>query len=542
MAKRRSFTPNDNNYAVAYYRYSSHTQNEASIDQQRHAAQGFAAEHGYTMIREYEDAARSGTNTNRPGYQRMLAELPTLRPAVLIVWKIDRLGRNQQDLVLAEIAINAAGTTIKYIADTIPDEGVAHILTKSIFQAVAQIYSENLSDNVSRGMLDNARQGFTNGHKLLGYKRGASKRYELDPATAPVVQKIFEDYADGVSMKTICDTLNKQGTRTVRGTLFTINSLRTILTNQSYLGIYHYKDIIIPGGMPAIVSQELFDKVQLMLEGNRHKGPGAKALDPDTEAPRYWLSGKLYCGHCDLPLQGVSGTSRNRSIYYYYSCPNNRNHKGCCLRRIPKELIETRVTEVLTRFLNTPDDLRRLIEKIMDDNRRRADNSALIKELETRLAATSKSIDNLVAFIMDGANSEAVRSKLAELEQARTNLTDAIKREKAIAAAYADGSTFENKVAYYLRGMAELNLLNNDVWQEILEFYINRIYVYEDKIVITFWYSDDQTTVPLNEIYDSIPEDDSVYLFESLADGSTNVNRTRSKDRVLLFFNRSLVI
>lgn len=84
--------------------------------------------------------------------------------------------------------------------------------------------------------------------------------------------------------------------------------------------------------------------------------------------------------------------------------------------------------------------------------------------------------------------------------------------------------------------MAELNLLNNDVWQEILEFYINRIYVYEDKIVITFWYSDDQTTVPLNEIYDSIPEDDSVYLFESLADGSTKHRRTPESIRFQAFF------
>lgn len=75
MAKRNKFKPNDNNLAIAYYRFSSHSQNEASIDQQREQAQAFAEAHGYHIVKEYEDAAMSGTTSDRPQYQLMLSEV-----------------------------------------------------------------------------------------------------------------------------------------------------------------------------------------------------------------------------------------------------------------------------------------------------------------------------------------------------------------------------------------------------------------------------------------------------------------------------------
>lgn len=66
---------NDNNMAIAYYRFSSHSQNEASIDQQREAAHKLAAAKGYTIVKEYEDKAISGTTEERPGFQLMLSEV-----------------------------------------------------------------------------------------------------------------------------------------------------------------------------------------------------------------------------------------------------------------------------------------------------------------------------------------------------------------------------------------------------------------------------------------------------------------------------------
>lgn len=98
----QKFKQNDNNFAIAYYRFSSHSQNEASIDQQREQAHAWADAHGYKIIREYEDAAMSGTRSDRPQYQLMLSEVKKLRPAVVILWKTDRLGRDRYELADAK--------------------------------------------------------------------------------------------------------------------------------------------------------------------------------------------------------------------------------------------------------------------------------------------------------------------------------------------------------------------------------------------------------------------------------------------------------
>ena len=92
--KNKNIQPNDNNLAIAYYRYSSSSQNEASIDQQREQAEKFAESRGLTIIKEYEDAAKSGTSSKRPGYQLMLSEVSKLKPHALILWKSDRLSRD----------------------------------------------------------------------------------------------------------------------------------------------------------------------------------------------------------------------------------------------------------------------------------------------------------------------------------------------------------------------------------------------------------------------------------------------------------------
>ena len=71
MARSKKFVQNDNNLAIAYYRFSSHSQYDASIDQQEELAHEWADKHGLNIVREYEDAAISGTTENRQGFQQL---------------------------------------------------------------------------------------------------------------------------------------------------------------------------------------------------------------------------------------------------------------------------------------------------------------------------------------------------------------------------------------------------------------------------------------------------------------------------------------
>ena len=332
MATKKQFVRNDNNLAIAYYRYSSSAQNEASIPQQREAAHAYAEAHGYTIVKEYEDPARSGRDENRPGFRLMLSEVADIRPSTLILWKADRLARDKEIAVPSRSILKRAGCAVEYVAETTPEDTPEGKLIEGIFDSLAEFYSSQLAVNTMRGMKYNARNAKYNGHRVLGYRKSEDRRYEIDPDTAPVVKRIFAMYADGKPMQEIADDLNSQGIRTVNGKKFTINSLRHILHNDRYLGIYRYADVVIPGGMPQLVDQSTFDKVQARFELNKRRGPQqAHALD-EADAPRYWLTGKLYCGKCRA-CRGLADTERSTTTTHARASASANATRGTFERR-----------------------------------------------------------------------------------------------------------------------------------------------------------------------------------------------------------------
>ena len=120
MAQRSLPDYNDNDLVVGYYRYSSASQNEASIEQQRELVHRWAKAQGLQVVREYADAAKTGINADRPEFQLMLRELPSVRPAYVAVWKNDRLGRNRADLLRVKQAIRMAGARLKLHRGLLP--------------------------------------------------------------------------------------------------------------------------------------------------------------------------------------------------------------------------------------------------------------------------------------------------------------------------------------------------------------------------------------------------------------------------------------
>lgn len=140
MAKTKKFVQNDNNLAIAYYRYSSSSQNDASIEEQQELVQLYASEHGYSILKEYADRAMSGQDDNRPNYKLMLSEVAKLRPAVLIMWKNDRLGRDVLQLTYAKRKIREAGCSIEYVAENAPDVSTSQgKFTEAVMDAFAQM-------------------------------------------------------------------------------------------------------------------------------------------------------------------------------------------------------------------------------------------------------------------------------------------------------------------------------------------------------------------------------------------------------------------
>lgn len=347
---------NDNNIAIAYYRFSSHAQNEASIDQQREQAEDYAKTKGFKIVKEYEDEAISGTTAARPDYQQMIAEIATIRPAALILWKTDRLGSDKYELVYAKRAIREAGCAIHFIAESTPDDSPEAGLLETMLEGMAEFYLKQLRVNIKRGMQYNAEHVLSNGHKVFGYKIAKDKRYVVDEDATPFVQRMFVQYAEGKPITEICEELNAQGIRTTRGKEFGVKTLNKMLKNRKYIGEYQYGDTVIEGGMTALVDEITFDKVQAMLAQNKRKGSQRARGMAEDEAPRYWLTGKLFCGECGSSMQGVSGTSKTGAKHYYYYCKEQR-FKRCSKKPVRKEWVEDVVLGILIDLLSDSENL-----------------------------------------------------------------------------------------------------------------------------------------------------------------------------------------
>ena len=276
--------------AVIYARYSSSGQREESIEGQIRECREFAQRNGFTVVGEYMDKALTGRSDKRPDFQRMLRDSERGVFKAVICWKMDRFARNRYDSAMYKYKLKKNGVRIFYAKELIPD-GPEGIILESVMEGYAEYYSENLSQNVKRGRYDSALELKTLGQRVLGLRTGADGRFEIDPANAQVVRRIFEEYAAGYSSKEICEHLNAEGYRTTQGNAFNKNSIRRIVQNEKYIGVYEYQDIRVEDGIPAIVGRELFAKCQQLVK-KHHRSPAAKR---DTS---FLLTTKLFCGRC----------------------------------------------------------------------------------------------------------------------------------------------------------------------------------------------------------------------------------------------------
>ena len=496
MGAATRFIQNPGNNAICYYRYSSDAQRDVSIVQQKDAAHEYAEHHGYHIIKEYDDPAYSGTRDDRPAFQLMLYEVEKLRPAYLILWKTDRLSRDRIDAVMAKKRLRECGVKIVYVAESIPDDDEAtQILMESIYEAMAASFIVSHRKNVVRGMTYNAENAFYNGVKMLGYVGEVDHKYEVDQATAPTVRRIFKEYTEGVPMQKICDSLNNAGQKTVRGNKFTVNSLRNILVNRAYIGEYKFGKTLIPDGMPRLIDDETFQKAQAKLEANKRGGKGAiKKLHPEIEIEDYWLTGKICCGLCGGTMQGVSGTSRSGNLYYYYSCINYRKHT-CTLKYQRKELMEKIVLYTLDDLINDPA-LRIIIaEKCYAYHQaQNDDNGAYEASIRAQLKDVEGKLNNLVKAIEAGIFNSTTAERMNVLENQKSMLNDALLAEQNRKKC---DLTLNTIVKFLSSLVGDIN--NPDTRRRLLEFFIDKIYVYPDKMVLTFYYTDDRRELPFEE-------------------------------------------
>ena len=476
--------------AVVYARYSSHRQGEQSIEGQLAEAQKYAAAHNLAIVHEYIDRAQSGRNDNREQFQLMLADAAKRCYDALIVWKTDRIGRNKEEIALNKYHLKKNGVKIHYIAEHIPDtpEG---IILEAVIEGMAAYYSEQLSQNIRRGQRASAAKAqSTGGNRPLGYLTGQDKRFIIDPATAPTVRKVYELYAQGQTMAQIVRQLNEQGCRTLKGREFTHNSLRTMLKNPKYTGTYTYKnEISIEGAIPPIVEPELFYKVQEMLKYNQ------RAAAHKNASVDYLLTEKLFCGKCGAMMVGVSGTSKTGARHHYYYCTQQRK-KQCSKKPVRRVWVENLVLDYVFALVQNSDLLDFIAENTYQYYLAQNTETAYTDSLRTALNEVEKATANLVKALEAGIFNEATKARMEELDEQKADLRAAL----AAAQLREDLGLKKEQILYFLHRFAEMDCTDEACQKQLIKTFVNSVFVYEDKVVLTFNYSGDDRTITLKEI------------------------------------------
>lgn len=476
--------------AVIYARYSSSGQREESIEGQLRECRAYAKHNGFTVIGEYVDKALTGRTDKRPDFQRMLRDSERGLFKAVILWKTDRFARNRYDSAMYKYKLKKNGVRLYYAKESIPD-GPEGIILESVMEGYAEYYSENLSQNVKRGNYDSALELKTLGVRVYGLRKSADDHFEPDPDTAPVVRRIFEEYAGGERAKDIVERLNAEGYRTINGKPFSKTSLPMILRNEKYLGTYIYKDIRVENAFPAIVTKELFDKCQKLLM-RHHRSPAASR---DTN---FLLTAKLFCGKCGEPMTGDGGTGKSGQVYHYYTCNKRRLHK-CDKKRAAKDWIEELVVSEMIGLLNTKNFIETVADKVVEFQSKMKDDSAL-KALEKRQREVEKSINNLMHAIEAGIITPTTKSRLVELESEHERLTRHIAQE------VINAPTLErDQIVWFLERFCNGDIKDEAFRAFLVDTLLNAAYLYDDdKLVLVFNYSGDNNTVTLKATEKSI--------------------------------------
>lgn len=421
MVKKSKSEKPSASLGVIYARYSSSGQRDESIEGQLRECYAFAEKYGVTIVGEYCDRALTGTSDKRPEFQRMVRDSAKGQFSVVICWKNDRFARSRYDSAVYKYKLKQNGVRILYAKESIPD-GPEGIVLESVMEGFAEYYSANLSQNVRRGNYDSALKRQTLGQTVLGLRKGPDKRFEIDPATAPIVQRIFKEYGAGRPAIDIIADLNAEGFKTSRGNPFNKNSLRRILQNEKYIGVYEFADIRDENGIPALIDKELFDRVQKLV-GQHHRAPAAKKT-----AGGFLLTAKLFCGECGAPMTGDGGTSKTGKTYSYYIC-NERRAKRCKKKRAPKEWIEDFIVNTLAEIVRNDAVIQEFADRFMKWQSNNESKRA-ISGLEQRLKQNEAAIKNTLSIVDSGFVTDSLKSHLMELEAERVSLETGIAKQK----------------------------------------------------------------------------------------------------------------
>ena len=363
-----SMTPK---FAVSYLRVSTRGQAERgggadegfSIPAQREANKKKALSMGAMIGKEFVDRGASAKSADRPELQKMLEYVKENADRVdyVIVHKVDRLARNRGDDIDIMRVLRECGVQLVSASESI-DDTPAGMLLHGIMSSIAEFYSQNLANEVKKGITEKVKGGGTVSRAPLGYlnirrtdERGREERTViLDEERAPLIRLAFEEYATGnwtvndLAEHFAACGLTTRATPRVPSEPIDRKSLNNVLVSPYYKGVVVYKGVEYAGNHPALVDADTWQKVQDILTSHVN---GER-----TREHPHFLKGSLYCRNCGSRMIITYAKSHSGVRYPYFVCAGRHNKRipNCKQRAILIEEVERQVQEIYNRYSYPP--------------------------------------------------------------------------------------------------------------------------------------------------------------------------------------------
>lgn len=468
-------------YGVIYARYSSHNQKDISIEQQADLCKALAEDSGIKIVDTYADRAVSGKSDKRPEFQRMMRDAAKGKFQYVLSWKSSRIGRNMLEAMVNECKLQDAGVRILYCEEDFDDTAAGRFAARSMMN-VNQFYIENLAEDTLRGMVSNAENCLANGPAPFGYKTDEQLHYVLDSPKDDIVREIFERIARGDKMTDIYSDLNRRGIKTSKGNEWGRSSFQSLLRNEKYRGVYIFGNIRIEGGMPRIVSDELYFKVQEVLKTKKN-AQGRHRVNGD-----YLLTGKLFCG-CGERMVGTSGTGRNGNLHYYYSC---KNKKRCKKKNVQRDYIEQKVAEAIKKYIIRDDVIEWIADLIEDYQKKHIENSDY-NILQEQLKDIEGSLKNIMTAIEHGIFNSTTNDRILELELQKK---DILNKSAAIKSECLDVP--RKHIIAWMNSFKDGDIQSKQYQMTLFNSFLKAVYLYDDKLKIVFSMSDTENEIDID--------------------------------------------
>lgn len=399
--------------AALYERVSTTAQAEEgySIGAQIDRLTKFAESKGYQVVNHYTDAGYTGSKLDRPGLKKMIRDIEHSKIDVVIVFKLDRLSRSQKDtLYLIDdvfLKNNVEFVSMSESFDTSTAYGRAMLGLLSVF---AQLERENIRERIKMTFAERARKGLYHGGSSIpsGYymENGLLKVNETE---AFVVRRVFELYAEGWSYEKIGDYIIEKYSGMFS---FSPKSIVNMLKNSIFNQKIKYYDKEYQGIHERIISEELWEKVQIRLKRNLKIVRSGRYT--------YLLTGIIYCAHCGAKMMALNGPKlKNGHRYGYYQCYSKRgtpeymvvDHNCPAKKTYRADMIESHVIDRLNKL--TIEKFEELVDAKQQDT----------SEIKTQINKIDTQLNKLIElYQIDSIPIEILKTKTSKLSKEKSSL------------------------------------------------------------------------------------------------------------------------